>query len=218
MTYNAEDFVFNLKYDDPFYYRAEWACVAGGYVRDAILGVTWVDVDLFVGFSSDKMKAFAKERDHLYLEIDDISKTYRIMIYTGPLPPGSLPSLSFFKLSRDVAEEYNESGFVSYHVVGIPCLNIILRDSEELKEPCPEELVRKFPCTASACWVEDSVVRWLPGFDYAVRKKEMDFHPKCPQPYRYKVVSKLKMLGYSDFQWSTESPYMRLLLTGDYHE
>lgn len=195
-TIAAEDFV--LKYRPAWRPAHGWACVAGGYLRDAVLGISWGDVDLFV-------RRYDKDpHQPMFLIVCEKDKTFGFWQQEYEPAPG----WEKFLLLRDGGEDYDEERYISFAVAGIPSLNVIFR-LDELASP--EELVAQFPCTASMVWWDYATkqVRMFAGFADSIRSKVFTYAPECRQAYFSKLAHRpyppgtVHRILQSDEQWQT---------------
>lgn len=173
----AEDFV--LKYRPAWGPDKGWGCIAGGYLRDAVLDVPWKDVDLFI---------YRKDKDPhqpMFLIVYEKDKTF------GFWQSEYEPAIGWTKylLCRTGEEAYDEERFVSFSVKEIPGLNVIFR----LDAPAsPEVLVSEFPCTASMVWIEcgTTEVKMFTGFADSVRTKRFFYPHFGTEEYLHRMVDK----------------------------
>lgn len=186
MKITAESFVYDLSaVTHETLVNPTWACVAGGYVRDAILDKPWTDVDLFFGM---KEKYLDKNGRHTwYLRVGKSSLKYKPVLLPAPHKEDSI---THWYLLMVPSSEYNDSGFMSFTCPRVPALNVILRRIHDNAEPTARDMVKKFPCNMAACWVEAGKLYAFPGFYKGMEDSVLYFSSLVPDKYRVKICEK----------------------------
>ena len=174
------------------------AAIMGGYVRDAILGLEWKDIDVF---------RWVDERTFIRVELEG---TYRF--WAKNADTGDMVDLTFF---LDASNDYYKmnGSFRLASCPDLPGLQLIICQHSApspIHVPLVKELAwqkaLEFPCGLSQAWItlisepSQRKVRTTQLFDECVDTRIVALRKDCPPAYKKRMRAKFPDWDVVDFE------------------